>query len=101
MHPALLDACFQSVAAHPDVQARQRRRLLLPLGVRRLRCLRPTRNAPLLPTPDAPADAAAVEADIDVLDEHGAVLLTVHGLRLGTGVVRGRRRATGCSTSGC
>ncbi len=31
-------------------------------------------------------DAAAVEADLDVLDEHGTVLLTVCGLRLGTGM---------------
>ncbi len=32
------------------------------------------------------ADTSGVEADLDVLDEHGAVLLTVQGLRLGTGV---------------
>ena len=36
-HPALLDACFQSVAAHPDVQGASGGGLLLPLGVRRLR----------------------------------------------------------------
>ena len=31
------------------------------------------------------ADIAGVEADLDVLDEHGTVLLAVQGLRLGTG----------------
>ena len=45
VHPALLDACFQSVAAHPDVQARPAVCLLLPLGVRRLRAYGGSRNA--------------------------------------------------------
>ena len=31
------------------------------------------------------ADTSGVESDLDVLDEHGAVLLAVQGLRLGTG----------------
>ena len=31
------------------------------------------------------ADISGVEADLDMLDEHGAVLLAVQGLRLGTG----------------
>ncbi len=38
------------------------------------------------------ASAAAVEADLEVLDEHGAVLLSVTGLRLGTGVSEAGRR---------
>ncbi|MFZ1174699.1 MAG: type I polyketide synthase, partial [Mycobacterium sp.] len=37
VHPALLDACFQSVEAHPDVEALGQGVLGLPLGVRRLR----------------------------------------------------------------
>jgi polyketide synthase 5 len=37
VHPALLDACFQSVAVHPGVQSAGSGGLLLPLGVRRLR----------------------------------------------------------------
>ena len=45
VHPALLDACFQSVAAHPEVQARRGGGCSLPLGVRRLRAYGPTRNA--------------------------------------------------------
>ncbi len=48
VHPALLDACFQSVAVHPEVRAAAADGLLLPLGVRRLRVYGPTRNARLL-----------------------------------------------------
>ncbi len=36
VHPALLDACFQSVGAHPRCK-RRHGGMLLPLGVRRLR----------------------------------------------------------------
>ena len=86
VHPALLDACFQSVEAHPDVQALGEGVLALPLGVRRLRAYGSARNAHYCYTRVTKADAAGVEADLDVLDEHGTVLLTVQGLRMGTGV---------------
>jgi hypothetical protein len=45
VHPALLDACFQSVAAHPGVQSSGTGGLLLPLGVRRLRAYGPVNKA--------------------------------------------------------
>lgn len=83
VHPALLDACFQSVAA--GVNASGGSGLLLPLGVRRLRAYGPTRNARYCYTRVTRAGATGGEADIDVLDEQGTVLLTVGGLRLGTG----------------
>jgi polyketide synthase 5 len=86
VHPALLDACFQSVAVHPDVQAAAAGGLLLPLGVRRLRTYGPTRDAHYCYARLTVADTAVVEADLDVLDEHGTVLLTVRGLKLGTGM---------------
>jgi polyketide synthase 5 len=85
VHPALLDACFQSVAGHPDVRALGAGILPLPLGVRRLRAYGPARNARYCYTRVSRADAEGVEADLDVLDEHGAVLLTVRGLQLGMG----------------
>ena len=48
VHPAFLDACFQSVAAHSDAQVAGSAGLLLPLGVRR--------SVPtLLPAPPATA----------------------------------------------
>ncbi|SEQ54863.1 polyketide synthase 5 [Mycobacterium sp. 88mf] len=85
VHPALLDACFQSVEAHPDVQALGGDVLGLPLGVRRLRAYSSARNAHYCYTRLIKADATGIEADIDVLDKDGTVLLTVQGLRLGTG----------------
>jgi polyketide synthase 5 len=85
VHPALLDACFQSIEAHPDVQALGEGVLGLPLGVDRLRGYGPTRNARYCYTRLTKVDIAGIEADLDLLDEHGAVLLAVRGLRLGTG----------------
>jgi polyketide synthase 5 len=86
VHPAFLDACFQSVEAHPDVQALGEGVLGLPLGVRRLRSYGSARTARYCYTRVTKAEASGVEADIDVLDEHGAVLLSVQGLRVGSGV---------------
>ncbi len=45
VHPALLDACFQSVGASPQVQALGEDVLALPLGVRRLRSYGSARTA--------------------------------------------------------
>jgi polyketide synthase 5 len=84
VHPALLDACFQSVAAHPAVREASDG-LLLPLGVRRLSAYAPARNVGYCHVRVTNIDAAGVEADLDVLDEQGNVLLTAHGLQLGTG----------------
>ena len=85
VHPALLDACFQSVEAHPRVQALGEGVLGIPLGVRRLRAYSAARNAHYCLTTVTKADASGVEADVDVLDEHGTVMLVVQGLRLGAG----------------
>ncbi len=85
VHPALLDACFQSVAAHPSVAQIANGSLLLPLGVRRLRTYGPTRGARYCFTKVTKADTAGVEADLDVLDEFGTLLLSVRGLEMGTG----------------
>ncbi|MEB4207468.1 sulfolipid-1 biosynthesis phthioceranic/hydroxyphthioceranic acid synthase [Mycobacterium sp. 94-17] len=86
VHPALLDACFQSVAAHPEVQALDDDALGLPSGIRRLRSYAAARNARYCYTRVITADRSGVEADLEVLDEHGTVLLSVQGLRLGAGV---------------
>ncbi|MFN8033437.1 MAG: sulfolipid-1 biosynthesis phthioceranic/hydroxyphthioceranic acid synthase [Mycobacterium sp.] len=86
VHPALLDACFQSVAAHPGVQASGTGGLLLPLGIRRLRLHGPTRNARFCLTRITSLDGSSAEADIDLLDDYGTVLLTVQGLRMGSGM---------------
>jgi polyketide synthase 5 len=86
VHPALLDACFQAVGAHPDLQADGTGALMLPIGVRRLRAYGSTRNAHYCYARLTSVTATAVEADIEVLDEHGEVLLAVTGLSLGTGM---------------
>ena len=83
VHPALLDACFQSVAvaaAAPD--GRDGDAMLMPLGVDQLREYGPTRNARYCFTRVTAADPARLEADLDILDEHGAVLLAARGLQL-------------------
>ncbi len=89
VHPALLDACFQSVEAHPDVHALGEGALGLVLGIRRLRSYGAARNAHYCYTRVTKADTSGIEADIDLLDEHGAVLLTVQGLRVGTSAAKG------------
>jgi polyketide synthase 5 len=86
VHPALLDACFQSVAAHPSAQAAGRAGLLLPLHVRRIRTFASARTARYCFTRMTRADGSGLEADLDVLDEHGTVLLSVGGLHVGIGV---------------
>jgi polyketide synthase 5 len=78
-----LDACFQAVGAHPDLHADTTGALMLPLGVRRLRAWASTRNAHYCYVQVTSASASAVEADVELLDEHGAVLLSVTGLRGG------------------
>ncbi|MBU8814885.1 type I polyketide synthase [Mycolicibacterium goodii] len=84
VHPALLDACFQSVVAHPEVQ-NIASGMLLPLGVRRLRAYGSTRNARYCLSRIVKADSTGVEADLELLDADGTVLLSAMGLQLGTG----------------
>ena len=86
IHPALLDACFQSVGASPKVQALGDDVLALPLGVRRLRSYGSARTAHYCYTRVTKVDASGIEADLEVLDQHGTVLLSVQGLLCGTGV---------------
>ncbi|WP_372513526.1 sulfolipid-1 biosynthesis phthioceranic/hydroxyphthioceranic acid synthase [Mycobacterium gordonae] len=91
IHPALLDACFQSVAAHPSARSAGNGGLLLPLGVSRMRSYGAARNAHYCLTTVTP-EGTGVTADIDILDEHGTVLLAVRGLQMGTGVSQSSER---------
>ena len=88
IHPALLDACFQAVAAHPAVQASGEADLLLPLGVRLLHSYGRARDAHYCYA-RVSAVGAEFEADLDLLDESGSVLMAVRGLRLGSGASTG------------
>ena len=91
VHPALLDACFQSVAAHPAVQNTGTGGLLLPLGVRRLRAYGPANKARYCLTRVVSVDGSGAEADLHLIDDHGTVLLSVDGLSMGTGATEGDR----------
>ncbi|MCV7409101.1 sulfolipid-1 biosynthesis phthioceranic/hydroxyphthioceranic acid synthase [Mycobacterium florentinum] len=85
-HPALLDACFQSVAAHERSGEIADGGLLLPLGVRRLRSYGSLRSARYCLSRVTEANQIGMEADLDVFDENGTVLLIVRGLRVGSDV---------------
>ncbi|WP_310786111.1 sulfolipid-1 biosynthesis phthioceranic/hydroxyphthioceranic acid synthase [Mycobacterium sp. Z3061] len=85
VHPALLDACFQAVAAHPSVGSALNGGLLLPLSIRRLRAYGSARHARYCYATVTACGAGGVEADLDIVDENGTVLMTVRGLQLGTG----------------
>jgi len=91
VHPALLDACFQSVVVHPAVQAASAGGLMLPLGVRRLRCHQQARNAHYCLTRVTITEKGDCEADLELMDQDGAVLVTIEGLRLGTGMSASER----------
>ena len=93
IHPALLDACFQSVAAHPSVAGASLGGLLLPLGVRELRTYGSLQAARYCYSRVTSASGGAVEADLDILDKHGNVLMAVHGLQMGSGASPSGERA--------
>ena len=84
VHPALLDACFQCVAALPAVAAGGEGGLLLPLEVRRLQLWSPANGAGYCHIRLRSHDGNRVIADLDLTDKYGAVLLTVEGLVMGT-----------------
>ena len=91
IHPALLDACFQSVAAIIGPDDRDAG-LLLPLHIERLRRLRAGRDARYCLARVSSAAPGVIEADLDVLDAEGEVVLQVTGLRMGTRESKNRAR---------
>ena len=96
VHPALLDACFQSVVVHPAVQNAAVAAAAVAGWRAPTALLSAARNAHYCLHPgDGITDDGECEADIDVLDEHGTVLLTVRGLRMGTGGLRERACRSG------
>jgi acyl transferase domain-containing protein/acyl carrier protein len=92
IHPALLDACFQSVAAHPSAAGLGGGGLMLPLSAGRLRRFGACGDARYCHVTITAANASAVEADIQVLDAHGGVLLEVTRLRMGSGATKSAER---------
>ncbi|CAN5129254.1 mycocerosate synthase [soil metagenome] len=90
IHPALLDACFQSVAA--GLRSHADGGLMLPLSVGRLRAVGDAHQARYCLARITSVDAGAVEADLELLDGHGAVVLHVAGLRMGSRTSKSRER---------
>lgn len=89
IHPALLDACFQSVAAHQAVNDDTDGGLLVPLSVRRIRICDSARNPRYCVVRLIPHDRSGFEADLDVLDESGKPVVLVRGFRLGSSATEG------------
>ncbi len=93
IHPAVLDACFQSVGAHLLVGGRRDSGgLLLPLSVGRLRRFGAGRDARYCHVTVTKADATVIEADLEVLDGNGGVILEISRLRLGSGATKAGER---------
>ena len=84
VHPALLDACFQSVAAAVGAAGQSGGGLLLPLGVARLRQVRPGRDARYCLVRVLAAGAGSIEADLDITDADGELVVQIAGLRMGS-----------------
>jgi len=83
IHPALLDSCFQSVAAVLVATGRTDGGLLLPLGINRLRRSGAGRDARYCLVRVLSSDATTIEADLDILDADGETVMRAAGLRMG------------------
>jgi len=96
IHPAVLDACFQSVGAHLLVGGARRSAglggLLLPLSIGRLRRFEAGGDARYCHVTVTKADSTAIEADLEVLDGNGEVVLEVSRLRMGSGASKSSDR---------
>ncbi|WP_199581202.1 type I polyketide synthase [Bradyrhizobium sp. MOS003] len=97
VHPVLLDACFQSVGAFARVVSETNGRLLLPRSVRSLRLHRTDAEVAHCMTRLVAIDALHVEADIELLDASGRVLLSVDGLELWSGAAEQHADAVACN----
>lgn len=84
IHPALLEACIHSVVLRPDVPRGADGAALRPVGVRRLRRHHLIRDARYCLSTVTATRADAYEADLELLDVSGTVLLRAEGLRFVT-----------------
>ncbi len=92
IHPAVLDACFQAVGAHFLTRGEQGGALMLPLSVGSLQMFGSGRDARYCHVTITKAGTTEIDADLQVLDAHGEVLLDVAGLRMGTGTTKAAER---------
>ena len=92
IHPAVLDACFQTVGAHFLTGGGQGGALMLPLSAATLQSFGSGRDARYCVATITKADATEIAADLAILDEHGEVVLNVTGLRMGSGTTKAAER---------
>jgi len=92
VHPALLDACFQALAANPQVRGLAETELGALVAVKRLCAWDSARNARWCHGRISAVDDTGVEADLDVLDADGAVLVRLQGVRFD--IAAGEQRRT-------
>ncbi|UVO11681.1 SDR family NAD(P)-dependent oxidoreductase [Mycobacterium sp. SVM_VP21] len=85
IHPALLEACIMSAVMRPDVPRAGDGELLRPVGVRSLRRHHLIRDVRYCLSTVTAARAGACEADLELMDGSGNVLLTVEGLHFAAG----------------
>lgn len=71
IHPAVLDACFQTVGAHFLAGGGQDGPLMLPLRIERLRRFGAGRDARYCRATITKADAVGIAADLEILDAAG------------------------------
>jgi acyl transferase domain-containing protein/acyl carrier protein len=98
VHPVVLDACFQSVGALAQVRSGMAGHMLLPLSVRSLRLHHPAGDAMHCVTRLILVDPVHVEVDIDLLDASGRVLISAHGLVMGSGATLKQADAVACNS---
>lgn len=91
-HPAVLDACFQTVGAHFLADGGADGPLMLPLSVAGLRRFGDGRDARYCHATITKAGPVEIEADLEILDSAGDVVLEVTGLRMGTGTTKAGER---------
>jgi polyketide synthase 5 len=98
VHPVLLDACFQSVGAFAQVRLATEGRMLLPLSARSLVSFGNGAEVAHCLTRLVSVNALQAEADIDLLDASGQILMRVQGLIMGSGgtVQAGDAAAANC-----
>ncbi|MCB0934441.1 MAG: type I polyketide synthase [Mycobacterium sp.] len=92
IHPAVLDACFQTVGAHFLAGGGQDGPLMLPLRIDSLRRFGAGRDARYCRATITKADAVGIAADLEILDAAGDVVVEITGLRLGTGTTKAGER---------
>ena len=79
LHPALLDACLQTLQAACDLE--QREGALLPVSVQSYRVLRSASEVYALAEMGSSANKGDVIADVTIFDRKGALVAEIRGLR--------------------